>query len=601
MSYRLSTLQFRPRALSGWTTGPLNFGRAVTLILGGNGSGKTPVLKGIPFALGHSVQIPPEIQTHCASVVLTLTDEENVVTIERYFGQSFDAKVTEVDGSEQRFIGDEKDFSSWAIELLDIPERNLAGKSAGIVPPYMSILTPIFWVDQDLGWRNLYSPPSTHNFVKDQDTEVLRWILDVPAQHRAIDKNAFTSVKQQLESVKEQIAIKRNTIAALNQELGPDQTTEGHGRLLRRRETLLENLRANTSVLEAFVRSSSAVDERITESARKRDAARFSLNAAERRINTLRRVGEDLKTEVSILEMNETAADAFRTLSLCGNESCQFFRRPEESYGRRLLYLKDQLKDFQTSHANLKQEIESLRADFNNTEDDWRHLSQQKQESLNEAGFDQITPTIDLITKELSDVSLRIERVELTRKEQENLDRLVEKAVRLEEEAAQLRPTGRGAVDQTRLSDVRFELQRSFRTWLDTLQTQNIDRNVEISSDLRLYIGNERFSENSSISGSTRTRIVLAYHAALIETSLRANGHHPAFLILDTPRQHELHAEDLGAYVERFKSLVRTDLSPVQLIVAATQEDFMNEKLADEIWRPDYAAEKGPRFFGHRS
>ncbi len=167
MSARLSALRFAPRGSSGWTTPPLSFGRILTLVLGPNGSGKTPILKGLAFALGYPVELPPDVQTRCESVELTLTESGNPVRVERKIGQAFDAQVVDTDGGLKRF-SEEKGFSSWLIERLGIPERKLADRTMGVVSPYMSVLIPIFWVDQDLGWRNLYSPLSTHNFVKDQ-------------------------------------------------------------------------------------------------------------------------------------------------------------------------------------------------------------------------------------------------------------------------------------------------------------------------------------------------------------------------------------------------------------------------------------------------
>ena len=152
--------------------------------------------------------------------------------------------------------------------------------------------------------------------------------------------------------------------------------------------------------------------------------------------------------------------------------------------------------------------------------------------------------------------------------------------------------------DQTRLTDVRNELGRGYGEWLTTLRAQNIPERIGFDDDLRLHLGDERFSENSPFSGSTRTRIVLAYHAAMVETSLKTGGCHPGFLVLDAPKQHELHAEDLGAFVLRFRDMVASQPTPIQLVIAATEQDFVNENLADAIWRPAFGTQQEPRFFG---
>src|ERR1017187_10009626 len=86
MSARLSALRFAPRGSSGWTTPNLKFGRILTLVLGPNGSGKTPILKGLAFALGHPVELPPDIRMRCESVSLALVEGGNPLRVERRIG-----------------------------------------------------------------------------------------------------------------------------------------------------------------------------------------------------------------------------------------------------------------------------------------------------------------------------------------------------------------------------------------------------------------------------------------------------------------------------------------------------------------------------------
>ena len=259
MSARLHSLGFTPRGPSGWTTPFLEFGRIVTLVHGPNGSGKTPILKGIAFALGYPIELPPDVSRQCESVVLTISDGGNPVRIERVICDDFDVRVSAAEGDARRF-SDEKTFTSWVIGLLGIPERSLAGKMKGVVAPYVSTLVPMFWIDQDNGWRNLYSPLATHNFVQDQAEEVARWLLGIPARHVAVDKDALAHAKENHESIEEQIAIKRKTIAALRRELGHHTGPGDREKLLARRESLLAELRARTSVLEVLAQSDSSLD-----------------------------------------------------------------------------------------------------------------------------------------------------------------------------------------------------------------------------------------------------------------------------------------------------------------------------------------------------
>ncbi len=597
MTMRLAGLQFISLGETrGWTTPPLSFGRILTLVLGPNGTGKTPLLKGLVFALGHPTMLPPDIRKNCRSVILSLADADGTLKIERTLDDAFQTDVVDIDGSRRSFI-DEKRFSAWMIERLGIPERQFAARSEpGIVAPYMSALVPMFWIDQDLGWRNLYSPLATHHFIKDQADEIVRWMLRVASKHRAVDKGAFARAKESYESIQEQISIKRDTLAALRRELGQHGSSHGREELLVRRSLLLADLQARSSVLEILAQSESSIDTRLREAIEKRGAATFAVNAAERRLAELRRLGQELEAEVDILETNEMAAGAFRTL--CGNEACQFFRRPEESYGRRLLYLKDQLKDFHSSFSTLEQDLDRLRMSLEEHEGTVQAALGEKQRRIAETPEGSLVAAVDAITKGLSEVNLLLLQLERVSKEEDRLGELINRGLRAEEVVTDLRPTRGGTADQTRLSDARAEMTRAFREWLATLRTQNVPASITFDEDLRLHLGDERFSEGSSYSGSTRTRIVLAYHAALVETSLRINGHHPGFLILDAPKQHELHPPDLRAFVTRFREMSAAQNVPTQLIIGATEQDFVDERLADAIWRPTFEMQDGLRFFG---
>jgi prefoldin subunit 5 len=411
-----------------------------------------------------------------------------------------------------------------------------------------------------------------------------------------MDKTAFAEAKHRLDSLNDQLSIKRKTIEALTREIGADSRPDSRERLVKRREALLAELEQNSSALEALVKATSSLDNKVDEATRKRDAIKFALDGAERRIAELRRLGEELKSEVSILETNEIAADAFRIL--CGNETCQFFRRPEESYGRRLLYLKDQLKDFQSSFATMEQDISSLRSDLDESEKQLRDAIQVRQLNVSKLPSGQIVPVIDAITKELSEINLRIERIDSTMAEQKRFDAMIEATLRQEEEVRSLRPTGGGKSDRTRLNEVRENLTNSFREWLTVLNTQNVPEKIWFDEDLRLNLADDRFSENSPFKGSTRTRIVLAYHASVVEISLKKDGYHPPFLILDTPKQHELHAADLAAFVTRFEEMVLQCKKPFQLVIGATEEDFVENTASGVLWRPKFGTVEKPRFLG---
>ena len=133
-------------------------------------------------------------------------------------------------------------------------------------------------------------------FAWDQQDEVSRWLLGVPAKHRPMDKSAFTEAKQRLIRLIEQVSIKRKTIEALNREIGADSRSESRERLVKRRESLLAELERNNSALETLVKSTSSLDNKVDEAKRARDGIKFSLDSAERRIAEASKTGR--RTEI---------------------------------------------------------------------------------------------------------------------------------------------------------------------------------------------------------------------------------------------------------------------------------------------------------------
>jgi len=96
----------------------------------------------------------------------------------------------------------------------------------------------------------------------------------------------------------------------------------------------------------------------------------------------------------------------------------------------------------------------------------------------------------------------------------------------------------------------------------------------------------------------TRGRIVLAFHAALLEVALARGGNHPGWLILDAPRQHELNQDDFNAYAERLKLL--SDKYPGQVQIVFSVANLKSQiEVSDELWVTAYVnGEDEPRFLG---
>ncbi len=567
----------------------------LTVMGGPNGAGKTPFLQGLVYCLGFPIALPPDITTRCAAVILEVQFGDELVRIERLIRLEFKATIQRDDIRED--FDNFRTFSERLCELLDVPARSFATKRDTVTPLYMAFLIPVFWIDQDVGWKDLYSPLPNNDFVKDQPEEMIRLLLNLPGQNRATDKSAYTAAVTRAEAAKQLADIKRQVADSLERTLhqsGPNISIED---LRIGKQRIEEELRQRISFLEALSTEASSFDETISARREERDAKRFTHDAAVRRLSDLRSYGKTLDTQVSIVETNEVAAEAFR--SLCGNEACGFFRRPDESYGRRVLYIKDQIKDLETSLSVLEMEVERLRMRF--VEADARLASAVEDKRVNavKGASGHLVEQIERLTQDFARGSAQLIQAEQLNDVKTDYKRLLDLSVSAEDAANNLKPTRGAGRDLTMISDAANELGAVFNSWLDTLDTPNKPNSIYFDEHFSLFLGGSRFGEAAPFKGSTRTRIVLAFHAALLEVSLRRGGFHPRFLILDTPKQHELHAKDLGAFVARFLELAETYKVDLQLIIAATELEFLDPSFEALIWPAQYGEGEDARYFGH--
>ena len=162
------------------------------------------------------------------------------------------------------------------------------------------------------------------------------------------------------------------------------------------------------------------------------------------------------------------------------------------------------------------------------------------------------------------------------------------------------RRCSRGEADWVRTADVvhdaRQMLSDAIQEWLITLGTQNT-KSAYFDDDFTLFVDDAKFATTTHQSGSTRTRIVLAFHAALLEVSLARGGNHPGWLLFDAPKQHELSQEDFDSYTQRLHMIAARYPGRVQVVfsVADLKTQF---EVGDEVWQPGFGVDGEPRFLG---
>ena len=206
----------------------------------------------------------------------------------------------------------------------------------------------------------------------------------------------------------------------------------------------------------------------------------------------------------------------------------------------------------------------------------------------------EIVGKLNAVAKEVVDVELRLAKVQQYRVEQQKFERLLDRREQGLVAVKEARPTGLRTADV--VHDARQVLSDAIQDWLITLGTQNT-KSAYFDDEFTLFVDGAKFATSTHQSGSTRTRIVLAFHAALLEVSLVRGGNHPGWLLFDAPKQHELSQEDFDAYTQRLHMIAARYPGRVQVVfsVADLRTQF---EVGDEVWQPSFMANGEQRFLG---
>lgn len=139
---------------------------------------------------------------------------------------------------------------------------------------------------------------------------------------------------------------------------------------------------------------------------------------------------------------------------------------------------------------------------------------------------------------------------------------------------------------------IKSELKSLLIKWLSVLRTKNISLDISFSNNHEFMpiLGIESIHH---LTGSTRIRAVLAYHAAMMELLLNNNKNKFNFLVLDTPKQHEIQVEDLDNYMKELKKLCSK--FDIQVIFSTTEYHYVCQK-GDTEWIPKYEGKEQKMF-----
>lgn len=583
---RLLTLQIEPLGQNGWASPLLEFGKRTTLIFAKNGSGKTPVIQSLAAGLGFPLKFREDILEKCTSIILTAEHDGKSLVVRRVIGaKNQDFKGTIEFGDEITEHFNESSFSRTFFSCLDLDPPRLVSNKGEATQPYISTVLPVFYLNQGDGYTAAYKSPSP--FINDQFVEMVRFIFGLNPKHSFDVKKSLIQEKSALESKTKQIVAAQRILDNLFQEI--DDSKANREALQIRIEELTSQIENLRSSFDANNSTNSTLLQLINQKDAQINTKLIELYELKNRVSGIEAIRTEIEGEVKTLSLNEEARRVFSSFNeICGAANCGLFLGSTESYGKNLLYLRDQIKDLERNSTRAEIRIESLEGILNELHQE-RQLLAEKIDPATNSLADQLITTVQTLTKQLIETQSELGRISALDKEKSNMFNLLQDRDRIQERIDNLSNTGKSDHNFNKL---RTQLRELAVKWMDILETKNVSRNVDIDLDMRFKFNNESLD---LFSGSTKIRLVLAIHAALFEAYISEPSRPFRFLILDTPKQQELHTEDLANYLTELEKLCAA--KNAQLILSSTEYDHPTGS-TDKRWLPNYKGPDHPMYLG---
>nr|WP_315429432.1 hypothetical protein [uncultured Albidiferax sp.] len=544
-------------------------------------------------ALGFPNNFRAEILEKCNAVVLRAEADGKPLTIRR----AIEAKnglfyaVIDFDG-EQTEHHSEASFSAALFQLLGLRPPRLVSTKGEETQPYIATLLPLFYLVQGHGYSAAYRAPSS--FITDQFAEMVRFAFGLNPKHSFEVKKSLIDEKSALEAQTRKIVAAHRVLEY--QRRGVDDSDANQAVL----QLNSENLTRQIDGLRASVDAKGSASSTLTALLRQKDvqirARQLELFELQNRVVGIETIRAEIDGEVKTLGLNEEALGVFKSFQeICRVPNCGLFLGSAESYGKNLLYLKDQIKDLERNCQRAEIRVEQL-------EERLEELGAERQtlvdnlDSPTASGTDQLVTAVQTLTKQLVDIQSELARISGLKDERSKLFKLEQERDRIQERIEGLTNTGRA---DHAFNELRRKLRDLTVKWMDMLDTTSVSRNVDIDLNLRFTFGGETLETiGSGGTSSTTSRLVLAIHAALLEAYLADKTRPLRFLILDTPKQDELHTADLARYLTELEKMC--EANDAQLLFSSTEYDHPTAK-KDKRWLPKYHGPEKPMYLGKRT
>lgn len=589
---RLKSLHIEPMGATGWESPVLEFGERTTMLFAPNGSGKTPLIRGLASALGFQNKFRTDILEKCKAVVLTAESDGKPLTIRRVLGSTNNEFYATIDfDGEETEHHSEGSFSVALFNLLGLKPPRLVSNKGEEAQPYISTLLPVFYLIQGYGYSAAYKSPNA--FIEDQFAEMVRFAFGLNPKHSYEVKKNLIEEKSALEAQTRKIVGAQRVLDY--QSRGVDDSDANQAMLQRTAEDLTGQIDALRASVDAKGTASSALTEMLRQKDVQIRAKQLELFDLQNRVAGIETIRAEIDGEVKTLGLNEEARRVFTSFQeICRVPNCGLFLGSTESYGKNLLYLKDQIKDLQRNSMRAEIRAEQLQERLGELSLERKTLADNL-DSPSASGVDQLVTAVQALTKQLVDVQAELGRIAALKNEKSKLFELERERDRIQDRIDELANTGRADNDFKKL---RMSLRDLTVKWMETLVTQNVKTNVDIDLNLRFTFGGETIETiGSGGTSSTTIRLVLAIHAALFEAYLSVKSRPFRFLILDTPKQEELHTADLSRYLKELEKMC--EANNAQLIFSSTEYDHPTGQ-KDMRWLPKYSGPDKPMYLGKR-
>lgn len=575
---KLKTLKIHPRDNSGLASDILTFSDHITHIYGPNGCGKTPIIKSIAFCLGYPSKFRNDIYSRCKMASLEIEHEKGTLNIERQFSRDFDIEIIDKNGVRQRFLS-EGEFSEFIFSVFDLNYPDLVSNKGTIVKPYISTLLPLIFTDQDSGYTGIYTSPGS--FIQDQFQEMIRLLFNLSPKNSFNIKKERIYCKNKLDYLDREVKKKEEELKIAQEVINTLGTSD---------EEIIEKIKALESELNIMSKENStktdsirAFDLLISQQETRIRTLETALIDIIKRRKSLTAIIEEINSEANALSLNESSRQIFLSFNeICSNSNCGLFNSSSDSYAKNLLYLKDQIKDLTRSDAIYSRDETQIESQILSNRTHIEELLVERNKQENNSDISAIIASVSNLKDQIFDLQLQLsEHNKLDKIKKEYVLLLNKRSLALERYES-LQPSRSNTPN---FVQIRANLRRSFLVWLDHLHTpSNVSRDITFRNEFEPVMGNEQISQ---LSGSTKIRVVLAFHAALIE-NLVGTGSPIKLLILDTPKQHEISNVDLERYFNALKSVC--EKGDVQVVFSTTEYRYIGNK-RDTTWEPEHEHE----------